>query len=71
MYGTVQQCTDKDCQSIDQQQLVYGTVRYITEVTDNTDKRGYVAMVVCGSAWQCVAVPAHGAVSVWQCALRI
>ena len=30
-----------------------------------------VQLLVCGSAWQCVAVPAHGAVSVWQCALRI
>jgi len=31
-----------------------------------------VQLVVCGSAWQCVAVPAHGAVGVWQqCALRI
>jgi hypothetical protein len=29
-----------------------------------------VRLVVCGSARQCVAVPAHGAVSVWQCALR-
>jgi hypothetical protein len=27
-------------------------------------------MVVCGSVWQCVAVPAPGAAGVWQCALR-
>jgi hypothetical protein len=30
-----------------------------------------VRPVVCGSAWQCVAVPAHAAVGVWQCALRV
>jgi hypothetical protein len=32
---------------------------------------GSTIAVVCGSAWQCVVVPAYCAIGVWQCALHI